>query len=106
MFSKLLYIVNISSYKKEQLGALGGRQNPTTDNGATLSLSLRWLSIVASEGRGGGIGEGGAKILQKIIASLISVIKIVKHFGIVVGGYWGALKSYKMILAPLSLSLK
>ena len=59
MFSKLLYIVNISSYKKEQLGALGGRQNPTTDNGATLSLSLRWLSIVASEGRGGGHWGGG-----------------------------------------------
>ena len=40
----------------------------------------------------------------KLIASLISVINIVKYFGIGVGG--GALKSYKMIMAPLSLSLK
>ena len=30
----------------------------------------------------------------------ISVIKIVKNFGIVGGGHWGALKSYKMIMAP------
>ena len=35
-----------------------------------------------------------------IIASLISVIKIVKYFGIEEEGIVGALKSYKMIMAP------
>ena len=44
--------------------------------------------------------EGGERQNPtKLIASLISVIKIVKYFGIV-GGHWGALKSYKMIMAP------
>ena len=48
--------------------------------------------------------EGGERQNPtKLIASLISVIKIVKYFGIV-GGHWGALKSYKMIMAP-SLSV-
>ena len=43
--------------------------------------------------------EGGRERQDptKLIASLISIIKIVKYFGIVGGG---ALKSYKMIMAP------
>ena len=48
------------------------------------------------------MGEGGgrAKILQKIIAPPLSVIKIVKYCGVggVVGG---ALKSYKDMAPPL-----
>ena len=51
---------------------------------------------------GGGIGREGRERQNptKLIASLISVIMIVKYFGIVGGGHWGALKSYKMIMAP------
>ena len=45
----------------------------------------------------GGGGIGGHQNPTKDIASLISVIKIVKYFGIVGGG---AIKSYKMIMAP------
>ena len=53
----------------------------------------------------GGIGGGGERQNPtKLIASFISVIKIVKYFGTVGGGHWGALKSYKMIMAP-SLSV-
>ena len=53
--------------------------------------------IVASR-EGGGIG-GGAKILQKIMAPPLSVIKIVKYCG--VGGVaLGAIKSYKDHGAP------
>ena len=55
------------------------------------------LSIVASGGDG---GRGGAKILQKILAPPLSVIKIVKYCG-VGGGSLGALKSCKDNGAPL-----
>ena len=64
-------------------------------NGAP-SLSLRSLSIVAY-GEGGGIGGGGAKILQKIMTS----IKTNKYCGVGgvceggVGGIREALKFYK-----------
>ena len=52
-----------------------------------------------ASGEGGGIG--GRQNPTKIIASLTSVIKIVKYFGIVGGGgALGALKSHKMIMAP------
>ena len=51
----------------------GGRQNSKKNNGApSLSLSLRLLSIVTS-------GEGGAKMLQKIMVPPLSVIKINKY---------------------------
>ena len=56
----------------------GGHQNTTKNNGAP-SLSLRLLSIVTS-------GEGGAKILQKIMALPLSVIKIVKYCDVWGGG--------------------
>ena len=50
---------------------------------------------------------GGRQNPTKLIASLISVIKIVKYFGIVGGGgHWGALKSYKMIMALLLSVIK
>ena len=52
------------------------------DNGAP-SLSLRLLSIVWS-GDGGGIA--GRQNLQKIMAPLFSVIKIVKYCGVGRGG--------------------
>ena len=80
-------------------GELAGRQNPTKDNGV-ISLSLRWLSIVAS-GEGGG---GGAKILQEIMAPPLSVIKMVKYCDVAGGG--GALGALKPtnIMAPPSLS--
>ena len=45
------------------------------------------------EGRGGGV-----KILQKMMATPLSVIKMIKY-GIVAGG-GGALKFYKKIIAP------
>ena len=48
------------------------------------SLSLRLLSIVAS-GEGGGHWGGGAKILQKIMAPTLSIIKIVKYCGVMGG---------------------
>ena len=54
----------------------------------TPSLSVRQLSIVASGGGGGHWGGGvlGAKILQKTMAPPLSVIKIVKYFGVRGGG--------------------
>ena len=55
-----------------------------------------------TSGEGGG-ALGGAKILQKIMAPPLSVIKIVKYCGVVGGG--GALKSYKHNGSP-SLSLR
>ena len=63
------------------------------------------ISIVTS-GEEGGIG-GGAKILQKIMAPTLSIIKIVKYCGVVGGGgALVALKSYKYNDAPSqSLSL-
>ena len=49
---------------------------------------------------------GGAKILQKIMAPTLSIIKIVKYCGVVGGGgALVALKSYKHNDAP-SLSLR
>ena len=70
-----------------------------------LSLSSRWLSIVTSGEEGGG-ALGGAKILQKIMAPTLSIIKIVKYCGVVGGGgALVALKSYKHNGAP-SLSLR
>ena len=50
-----------------------------------------------ASGEGGG---GGRQNPTKIIASLISVIKIVKYFVIVGGGHWGSLISYKMLMTP------
>ena len=49
--------------------------------------------------RGGGV-IGGRQNPTKIIVFLISVIKLVKYFGFVREGHGGALKSYKMIMAP------
>ena len=54
-------------------------------NGAP-SLSLRLLSIVASEG--GHWGGGGRQNPIKIMAPPLSVNKLVKYCG-VVGGGWG-----------------
>ena len=48
---------------------------------------------------------GGAKIVLKIMALPLSVIKIVKYCGVVGGGALVALKSYKHNDAP-SLSLR
>ena len=50
-------------------------------------------------------GKGGAKILQKIMAPPLSVIKIVKYCGVRGGGALGALKSYNDNGAP-TLSLR
>ena len=47
------------------------------------------------------MGEGGAKILQKIMAPPLSVIKIVKYCGVGGGGSFLVLKSYKDNGAPL-----
>ena len=55
-----------------------------------LAPPLPVIKIVKYCGVRGGGGGGGAKILKKIIASLISVIKIVQDFGIVGGGGGGA----------------
>ena len=54
------------------------------DNGAP-SLSLRLLSIVGSGKVGGALR--GVKILQKIMAPPLSVIKIVKYCGVGGGGH-------------------
>ena len=72
-------------------------------NGAP-SLSLSLLSIVVS-GEGGALGS--AKIVYKIMAPPLSVIKIIKYCGVVGGGRaLVALKSYKHNGAPfLSLRL-
>ena len=56
------------------------------DNDA-ISLSLKLLSIVTS-GWGGGALRG-AKILQKIMAPPLSVIKIVIVVSVGGGGLWG-----------------
>ena len=62
------------------------------------------ISIVTSGEEGGALG--GAKILQKIMAPTLSIIKIVKYCGVVGGGgALVALKSYKHNDAP-SLSLR
>ena len=65
-------------------GGIGGAKT-YKHNGAP-SLSLRLLNIVA-------FGEGGgAKILQKVMAPHLSVIKIVKYCGVVGGGGIGGAK--------------
>ena len=66
-------------------GGIEGRQNPTNDNGAPLSIII----IVTNCGVWGGDalrGGGGAKILQKIMMPPLSVIKIVKYCGVGGGG--------------------
>ena len=56
-------------------------------------MSRQWRS----EGGQGGAAAPRRQNPTKIIASLISVIKIVQYFRIVGGGgHWWALKSYKM----------
>ena len=67
-----------------------------------LSLSLRLLNIVTS-GEGGALG--GAKILQKIMAPPLSIIKIVKYCDVWGGGgaLGGAKILQKIMVPPLSV---
>ena len=58
--------------------------------------------MTSGEG-GGALGGGGAKILQKIMTSSLSVIKIVKYCGVRGGEGGGALRGAKIlqnIMAP------
>ena len=77
----------VKYYKVGRGGHWGGwHQNATKILAPSSSLSIKWLSIVTS-------GEGGsAKILPKIMAPPLSVIKIVQYCGVVGGG---APKSFK-----------
>ena len=65
-------------------GSVLGTLKSYKDNGAP-SPSLRLISIVGSGKVRGGIA--GVKILQKIMAPPLSVIKIVKYCGIGGGGH-------------------
>ena len=84
------------------MGGIVGRQNPTKDNGAH-SPCHQDSQVLCRLGRG---ALRGANILQKIMASPLFVIKIVKYCGIRGGGHCRTPKSYKRKGRPLSLSIK
>ena len=65
------------------VGGIGGRQNPTKDNGAP---SLSVIKIVKYCGVWEGGALGGAKILQNITSPPLYDIKIVTYCGVGAGG--------------------
>ena len=85
-------------WERGALGALKSYKN----NGAPLSV-IKIVKYCVVWG-GGALGGGGAKILQKIMAPSLFIIKIVTYCGIrEEGGHWGRQNQSKDNGAPLSV---
>ena len=81
-------------------GGIGGAKILQNGNGAP---SLSVIKIVKYCGVRGGGGHCGRQNLTKIIASLISVIKIITYFTIVGGALRGAKILQKIMAPPFSV---